>query len=206
MKGRIEIVRIGEVKDELVRALSRSLAEILRVEVREGPKFPEVIYYPPDIASPRHRLLREPIFRPDNIIYGFGARRRRIMGRQLLQLLASMGLESERVLGVTTMDIYAPTLNFIFGEADSESGVAVISIHRLRQEFYGLPPDEELLKERALKEALHELGHTWGLSHCPDPRCVMFFSTSLSDTDRKAAAFCGRCRSELEIRGECRLL
>ncbi|MGH7273362.1 MAG: hypothetical protein ACREIQ_02735, partial [Nitrospiria bacterium] len=62
-----------------------------------------------------------------------------------------------------------------------------------KQEFYGFPPDEALFYQRALKETVHGLGHTYGLRHCPDPACVMHFSNSLEDTDQKAWSFCPKC-------------
>ena len=95
------------------------------------------------------------------------------------------------------MDIYASGLNFVFGEADPSSGVAVVSLWRLRQERHGLPEDKNLFRQRALKEAVHELGHIFGLSHCPDLRCVMHFSNSLADTDRKEPNFCSKCQGRL---------
>ena len=104
-----------------------------------------------------------------------------------------------KVLGVAGVDLYAAGLNFVFGQADVELGIAVISLCRLRQEFYGLPADEQLFRDRALKEAVHELGHTFGLGHCPDGRCVMHFSNSLADTDWKSAAFCTSCRPRLLV-------
>lgn len=105
-----------------------------------------------------------------------------------------------KILGVTEVDLYTRGLNFVFGQARLGGREAVISLARLRQSFYGLPEDEGLLLERALKEAVHELGHTWGLSHCPDPLCVMHFSNSLRDTDIKRAEFCSRCLSALKAR------
>jgi archaemetzincin len=93
--------------------------------------------------------------------------------------------EEEKILGVVDIDLYAPGLNFVFGEADMNSGVAIISLCRLRPEHYGLPPDESLFLERVIKEAIHELGHTYGLGHCHNSRCVVYFSNSLPDTDRK---------------------
>ena len=64
--------------------------------------------------------------------------------------------------------------------------------------FYGLPDDAALFQHRVLKEAIHELGHTLGLSHCGNRRCVMHFSNSLSDTDIKGQDLCLNCRSLLE--------
>ncbi|NJL28082.1 MAG: hypothetical protein HC897_09370 [Thermoanaerobaculia bacterium] len=70
---------------------------------------------------------------------------------------------------------------------------AVASIHRLHSELYGLPADPVLLGERAEKELIHELGHTYGLVHCPDPDCVMHASTYVEDIDLKTASFCSGC-------------
>jgi archaemetzincin len=103
--------------------------------------------------------------------------------------------EYNRLLGISGCDLYVPGLNFVFGVATGD--VALISLFRLRQEFYGLPGDPALFHRRALTEAVHELGHTFLLDHCQDPGCVMHFSNSLADTDRKGPEFCTRCHSGL---------
>ena len=115
------------------------------------------------------------------------------------KLLASLGKSEgeERVVGIVDVDLYVPRLNFVFGEADMVSGTAIISLCRLRQEYYGLAPDEALFQERATKEIVHELGHTFGLGHCPNNKCVMHFSNSLADTDLKEAHFCNKCRPKI---------
>ena len=105
---------------------------------------------------------------------------------------------STRVLGVVDVDIYAPQLNYIFGQADVGNGICVISLARLNEEFYGREADEELLKKRAIKEAMHEIGHTYGMGHCFDARCVMFFSNTLADTDYKEADFCPKHKKILK--------
>jgi len=105
------------------------------------------------------------------------------------------------VLGVTDVDLYADNLNFVFGEAEVGGKRAIISLKRLRQEFYGLPADKELFKLRALKEAMHEIGHVLGLLHCTDKRCVMHFSNSIIDTDIKDWRYCERCISVLKRKG-----
>jgi len=70
----------------------------------------------------------------------------------------------------------------------------VVSYHRLTQEFYGLPSDPALLTERLVKVAIHEVGHTAGLTHCDDYECVMAATHAVEWLDLKGAAFCGECR------------
>jgi len=105
----------------------------------------------------------------------------------------------DRVLGIVNVDLYVPHLNFVFGEAEFPGKCALISLFRLKPEFYGEQPNDMLFLERALKEAVHELGHTFGLRHCGNPSCVMFFSNSIIDTDIKGASFCDECAKKLRI-------
>jgi archaemetzincin len=111
----------------------------------------------------------------------------------LKRLLQYPHAESWRILGVTDVDLYIPILTFVFGEAQLRDTGALISSHRLRPEFYGMPKDPGLLQARLLKEALHELGHTFGLQHCPDYLCVMSASHSVERIDLKQADFCAAC-------------
>ena len=128
----------------------------------------------------------------------YDSKRQQYLASKLLSRLKKSGIsEDEKALGVVDVDLYAPGLYFIFGQADIAAGVALISLCRLRQEYYGLTSDEALFLDRAIKEAVHELGHTFGLGHCSNYKCVMHFSNSLADTDRKQAAFCSRCRPKL---------
>ncbi|MBE0430943.1 MAG: archaemetzincin family Zn-dependent metalloprotease [Dehalococcoidia bacterium] len=126
----------------------------------------------------------------------YDPQRRQYCSSKLLASLQRADRE-ERVVGVTDVDLYVPRLNYVFGEADVESGRAIISLCRLRQEHYGLPADEALLLERATKEIVHELGHTFGLGHCANSKCIMHFSNSLADTDLKEAGFCSSCRPKI---------
>ncbi|HEX2831938.1 MAG TPA: archaemetzincin family Zn-dependent metalloprotease [Thermoanaerobaculia bacterium] len=100
----------------------------------------------------------------------------------------------ELVVGITELDLYIPILTFVFGEAQLGGTSALVSYHRLRQEFYGLPRDPSLLCERLVKEAIHEVGHTSALTHCDDYDCVMAATHAVEWIDLKSASFCAACR------------
>lgn len=106
------------------------------------------------------------------------------------------GSHRERIVGVTDLDLYIPILTFVFGEAQLGGTIAVVSYHRLAQELYGLPPDPALLRDRLVKEAIHEAGHTAGLTHCDDYECVMAATHAVEWLDLKGAAFCESCRRQ----------
>ncbi|MDH7487431.1 MAG: archaemetzincin family Zn-dependent metalloprotease [Anaerolineae bacterium] len=172
----IELVPFGEVGKELLNRLCMALQGAFGRPCRvvAGLPLPTWAYHP---------ARRQ--FRADGFL-------------QALRRLDAP--DAERLLGVVDADCYAPGLNFVFGQASVGGREAVIALPRLRQSFYGLPEDEALFQERAVKEAVHELGHTYGLGHCPDPRCVMHFSNSLQDTDIKAATFCRACQEAISAR------
>ena len=98
-----------------------------------------------------------------------------------------------RVLGVADVDLFIPRLNFVFGQAECPGRAALISLFRLRSEFYGRPSNVQVTIDRGTKEAVHEIGHTLGLKHCANPFCVMYFSNSIFETDRKQSLFCNKC-------------
>jgi predicted Zn-dependent protease len=101
------------------------------------------------------------------------------------------------LLAVTDFDLYKTSHRFIFGDADDAQGIAAVSLHRLRSEFYGEPADANLLFQRTLKECVHELGHAFGLKHCYNARCAMYYSNSIFETDNKMPHFCDACDRRL---------
>jgi archaemetzincin len=110
-------------------------------------------------------------------------------------LLGNLGKlrPGETIVGVAAIDLYIPILTFVFGEAALGGDTALVSYHRLREEFYGLSANDALLGERLVKEAIHEAGHAAGLTHCEDYECVMAASHSVEWLDLKGTAFCEEC-------------
>lgn len=99
-----------------------------------------------------------------------------------------------KILAVTGVDLFIPVLTYVIGEAQLNGKASVMSTYRLHEELYGLPANPHLLRERILKEAIHELGHTFGLIHCRDPICVMRPSASVEEIDIKGISFCDECQ------------
>ena len=141
--------------------------------------------------------------RPDtvDITFAFDERRRQFSSTAILQRLERSSDPQARVLGVTRCDLFVPVLTFVFGEAQLEGNCAVVSTARLHEESYGLPPRLDLLHERLVKEASHELGHTFGLRHCANWNCVMASSHAVERLDVKGADFCESCRRPVLANG-----
>jgi len=168
----IALVPIGQVDESILAVIGEGLKE----------------------AFSRDCVIAASLPHPD---YAYDRRRGQYRSDDILARLRRLKLATERWLGVVDLDLYTPGLNFVFGQARMGGPAALIALPRLRQSFYGLSEDEPLFHQRAVKEAVHELGHTYGLGHCRDPRCVMSFSNSLLDVDRKATDFCSSCRRKL---------
>lgn len=169
---RIAILCIGTVDMDVIDEVQRGLCRV----------FPETGCV----------ILKDVMPVPQDL---YNARRNQHYSSGVLSKMQDYVVSSDvdRVLGVTEVDLYVPSLNFVFGEAQCPGSMAIISLCRLKPEFYGQPADKELFLERSLKEAVHEVGHTLGLGHCRNQVCIMFFSNSIVDTDRKRLSFCESC-------------
>jgi archaemetzincin len=134
----------------------------------------------------------------DEPALAFSPQRGQWSSTAFLEAMVRLVPAATRLLGVTERDLFVPVLSFVYGQAQLGGRVAVVSLARLRPEFHGLPRSPDVLARRAAAEAVHEVGHTFGLVHCPDRRCPMSLSVDLPDLDGKTATPCPACRVMIE--------
>lgn len=170
----VYVVSLGNVDDEVLVSIETTLERTFGFETRRMPPG------------------RDPE-------YAIDLKRRQYSSSMILQeLVRRRPREAARLLAVTEKDLFIPMLSFIFGQAQLNGAVAIVSLARLRQEFYSMPANGSLLLSRVAKEVTHELGHTLGLIHCVDIACPMSLSPSIRQVDSKGSEFCESCRSLLK--------
>ncbi len=165
----VHLVCFGAVGAETIRAISQGITTYIGWNTRVHPESMDL-----DPA--------------------FDSERNQYNSTDLLSRLDHLSVSpGDRILGITEADLFIPILTFVFGEALLNRPPAIISLHRLHLSFYGLPEDPELLLHRAQTEAVHELGHTFGLIHCAEYACVMSASRVADEIDLKGPGFCTEC-------------
>ena len=170
MRKKVCIIPIGTIDKEILHYTQKELEDRFNVKIDIG------------------RQLEDPT-------YAYHKQKKQYHSTRILERIHKLRLTGyDRILGIVNVDLYVPERTFVFGEAEIKKKVAVISLTRLRQEFYDLPEDLTLFRKRIIIEAVHELVHTYGLRHCTNNKCVMFLSNTISDTDHKGADLCSNCR------------
>jgi archaemetzincin len=176
---KVGILQVGQVASEVLASLEAGIPKI----------------FPDTSAS----IIQEVLPVPQN---AFDKKRGQYNSNVILREINSYAAKRKdfhRVLGVVDTDIFESGLNYVFGEATVSGGAALVSIWRLKPEFYKEKPDSALYMSRALKESIHELGHTLGVKHCPRSMCLMHFSSSIFDTDKKQNLLCDECYLQAAI-------
>jgi len=180
MDGYIYLVPVGDIDKKVVQAIKEaipnSLPATLKIEITPQENIPDSAYDPARKQYSAEIILND------------------ISNKMRLDTRV------ENALAIVDADLYSKDKDFVFGASDAPKMTSVISLARLRNEFYGLKPDNKLFLKRVIKEALHELGHTWKLPHCSDQRCVMNSSDNLSAMDKKKSSFCLECQKTLRGR------
>jgi archaemetzincin len=177
---KVGILQVGQVAPEVLAGIQDGLAKT----------------FPDTIAS----VIKETLPMPD---HAFEKKRSQynsnIILNEIRAYAAARTTEFHRFLGVVDVDIFTFGLNYVFGEAYIPGNTALISLWRLKPQFYKDKPDLALYMLRALKEAVHEIGHSLGVRHCPRSLCAMHFSNSIFDTDRKQNLLCDECYLQAAI-------
>jgi archaemetzincin len=170
---KIGILQVEQVAPEVLAGLQQGLAK--------------------DFPDTTATVIKEPLPIPQN---AFDKKRNQYNSTLILnevRVYAAKNPDFHRVLAVVDVDIFTSGLNYVFGEAYTPGNAALISLWRLKQAFYKDKPDIALYLLRVLKEATHELGHTLGVKHCMRSLCVMHFSNSIFETDKKQSLLCDEC-------------
>jgi archaemetzincin len=175
---KIGILRVGKIDAEVTE----------RVRERLGS----------DFADSETELIAEELQLPEKAFDEARGQHDSDVILQRIKDYAEKQTRFDRILGIVDVDIFVPRLNFVFGVAEHPGKAALVSLWRLKPEFYGQSSNRELLFERSAKETLHEVGHTLGLDHCANPFCVMHFSNAILETDVKKGLFCSQCSVKVE--------
>ena len=174
MKKIFCLIPIGDIDNNILQHTRMELEKRFNVSVEIG------------------RQLEEPA-------YAYHKHKKQYNSTKILKKIYKLKLTGyDRILGIVDVDLYVPERTFVFGGADVKKKVSVISLTRLKQKFYNLSDDSALFNYRTIIEAVHELGHTYGLYHCKNNKCVMFLSNTINDTDHKGADLCSKCKEIME--------
>ena len=177
----VRVVPVGKPPQEVLETIVKELPAYAGVRVRLLPSLP----------VPKET---------------FNQWKKQYNGEQMMSLLCKAKVakfidKNIPTLFVTDEDLYYGGLNFVFGLEDPVLSTSIVSLARLRPEFYDQRANNFRLAERAIKECIHEIGHHLGLDHCRHPFCVMCFSPSVGDVDSKKKEFCSTCKIKASMKG-----
>jgi archaemetzincin len=113
------------------------------------------------------------------------------------QLAAKIPAGTHKVLAITHVDLFIPILTHVYGEAQLGGKACIVSTFRLNEGSSELNIQQKYI-DRIVKEAIHELGHTFNLRHCPEHSCIMHYCRNEQDVDRKSDQLCRYCKIMLE--------
>jgi archaemetzincin len=172
-RSKIVVVPLGEVDFMLVNRLATNIGPIFgrSVDILKGMKVPEEAY---------------------NVI-----RNQYYASIVLAKLERVKANPRELVLGIAEEDIYLPDEAYVLGHSDPLMGTAVVSLFKIRQEFYGLPEDDSKVYGRLYKQSVHQVAHLFNMTSCRNPKCVNYYSQDMFDIDTKGEKFCDLCKRQL---------
>jgi len=129
----------------------------------------------------------------EDLNFAFDPIRKQYYSTKILEKLADLiPPETIKVIAITDVDLFIPILTYVFGEAQLGGKTCIISTYRLKESYHSID-SRKIYRHRMVKEALHELGHTFNLRHCKDPKCMMHYCRDIDDVDRKTEQLCRYC-------------
>jgi archaemetzincin len=148
----------------------------------------------------KFKSLTESLPLLNNINFAYDPVREQYYSTIILERLAGVAPDNAiKIIAIVNEDLFIPILTHVYGEAQLGGKACIVSSYRLRDTSSNI---SDVFSTRLVKEAIHELGHTFNLRHCPDVSCVMHYCRSLKDVDGKTEQFCRYCnimlRDEME--------
>ncbi len=105
------------------------------------------------------------------------------------------------IIALTDLPIYSSSevnILFLFGETHLKHRCSIVSTLKLKESFYNRKSDQNLFFQRIIKEVIHEIGHIiLGSEHCNENSCVMKFSKTIEEIDKKSYRLCSICNGKL---------
>lgn len=173
-KKGVLIVPIGRVPDVVCKAIIPPIRTLFHLDADILPPLPEAHY--------AHDTVRDQ-YNAAHILHRLETRFERT---------------PLKILGVVNVDLFIPVFTHVFGEAREGGQCALVSMYRLRDRLNQTRPSQDLILERTVKVALHELSHLFSITHCTHTGCIMHFSMNLQDLDTTSFTFCRYCDAYLK--------
>ena len=152
-----------------------SNTEVLNLAEMIRPLYPDVVINPP-VNLPG---------------FAFYPARNRYKADSLLKFLSTFAGNGDVVVGITGKDISTSSGTIadwgVMGLGSCPGNSCVASTFRL---------NNSKISSQLFKVVVHELGHTFGLPHCPNPDCYMRDAKGGNPTDEEKD-FCPSCKKYL---------
>jgi archaemetzincin len=137
-----------------------------------------------------YHTMTHPIL--SDIFFAYDKTRKQYHSTPILQKLSDNAPENcLKIIGITGFDLFIPILTHVYGEAQLGGKACMISTYRLHDDLE--TENYSKLHERIVKEAIHELGHTFSLRHCASSSCTMHYCRGIQDVDMKSDQLCRYC-------------